>query len=212
MYFFGVKTVEIGENMKIIGICGSPKTSDSTTQFALEQCLHSIATTGIKTEIIKLGEHKFNGCQDCGVCSKQLTCSQDDDFTDKIMPLLNDSEIGGFVFASPVYFGGMSSQMKTFFDRAIGFRRNGFRWEHLVAGCLSVGRSRHGGQELTIFDMARAAMVHGMIVVPDSAPTCHFGANLWSGHPDGIKQDVHGINTAVNLGNSMAKIVKKLHS
>ncbi len=197
--------------MKILGICGSPKKTDSTTQFALEQTLTTIESHGVSTKLVKLAEYRFGGCEDCGACAKQLTCSQDDDFTNSLIPLLDDPEIKGFVFASPVYFGGMSSQMKAFFDRAIGFRRNGFRWEHLVAGALSVGRSRHGGQELTIFDMARAAMVHGMLVVPDAAPTSHFGANLWSGHPDGIGEDQHGLKTAVNLGHSVAKIALKVH-
>ena len=197
--------------MKVLGVCGSPKTTGSSTLFALEQCMNTIQESGVETEILNLADYSFGGCEDCGACAKQLACSQDDDFTNKIMPLLDTDQIKGFVFASPVYFGGMSSQMKAFFDRAIGFRRNGFRWEHLVAGCLSVGRSRHGGQELTIFDMARAAMVHGMIVVPDSAPTSHFGANLWSGHPEGVVHDTHGLTTAVNLGKSMAKIVQKVH-
>ena len=197
--------------MKVLGICGSPKTTGSATLFALETCLNTISDLGVETVQLNLGEYSFAGCGDCGACTKQLTCSQDDDFTNKIIPILDSPEIKGIVFASPVYFGGMSSPMKAFFDRAIGFRRNGFRWEHLVAGCISVGKSRHGGQELTIFDMARAAMVHGMIVVPDSAPTSHFGGNLWSGHPEGIENDDHGLKTAVNLGNSMAKIVKKVH-
>ncbi len=197
--------------MKVLGICSSPKKSDSSTMFSLEKCMDAVAETGLETEVLNLADYNFSGCQDCGACAKKLTCSVDDDFRNKIIPILDDPEIKGIVFASPVYFGGMSSQMKAFFDRAIGFRRNGFRWEHLVAGCLSVGRSRHGGQELTIMDMARAAMVHGMLVVPDSAPTAHFGGNLWSGHPDGIENDGHGIKTAVNLGNSVAKIVNKLY-
>jgi multimeric flavodoxin WrbA len=57
------------------------------------------------------------------------------------------------------------SQLKAFFDRAVSFRRNGFRWENLISGALSVGRSRHGGQELTLFDIHRAALINGMIVV-----------------------------------------------
>lgn len=198
--------------MKVVGICGSPKGEKSTTLFGLKKALAAAEEKGVETALIDLSEYEFHGCRDCGACYKGILCSQSDDFTNKIIPTLNDEEIKGFIFASPVYFGGMTSQLKAFFDRAVSFRRNGFRWENCVAGALSVGRSRHGGQELTEMEILRSALIYGMVAVPDASPTSHFGGNLWSGHPDGIEADEHGIKTAVNLGKKVAEIAQKLHN
>jgi len=196
--------------MKVIGISGSPKKKDSTTLFALEKAMEQCKEAGLETEIIDLSEYRFNGCIDCSLCKTKIDCSQNDDYKEHIMPLLNDENIKGFIFASPVYFGGVTAQMKALMDRMVMFRRNGFMYENVVAGALSVGRSRHGGQELTSMDIVKNAMIQGMIVVPDASPTSHFGGNLWSGHPDTIENDDHGIKTSENLGKKVAEIVKKL--
>ncbi|MBN2651062.1 MAG: flavodoxin family protein [Spirochaetales bacterium] len=197
--------------MKIIGVNGSPKKSNSTTGFALERALKLIEDQGLSTQQINLGDYNFSGCIDCGKCRNSLTCSINDDFTNKILPLLADSEIKGFLFASPVYFGGITGQLKSFFDRCVVFRRNGFMFEHMVAGGLTVGRSRNGGQELATMDIVRSCLIQGMIIVPDSSPTSHFGANLWSGHPDSIENDEAGLATLDNLAKNIAGIVKKLN-
>lgn len=197
--------------MKVVGVCGSPKGEKSTTLFGLKKALGAVEEGGLETLLIDLSKYSLHGCQDCGACYNGLLCSQDDDFTNDILPILDDEDIKGFIFASPVYFGGMTSQLKAFFDRAVSFRRNGFRWENCVAGALSVGRSRHGGQELTEMEILKSSLIYGMLAVPDASPTSHFGANLWSGNPGGVEADEHGIKTAVNLGKKVAEIVKKVH-
>lgn len=196
--------------MKIIGICGSPRKKDSTTLFGLQKALEACAKEGFETEIINLSEYTFGGCTDCDFCRSQLNCLLEDDYTTHILPKLTDNSIVAIIFASPVYFGGVTSQMKAFMDRSVLFRRNGFRWERMVAGALTVGRSRNGGQELAAMDIVKNCMIQGMTIVPDASPTSHFGANLWSGKPDGIETDEIGIQTAINLGKRVAQTAKKL--
>jgi multimeric flavodoxin WrbA len=197
--------------MKIIGICGSPKGKNSTTRFALEKALEAAGKQGVATQMLELKDYQFSGCQDCGACRKELTCSLDDDFKHTLLPLLQEEDIKGMIYASPVYFGGVTAQMKAFIDRCVSFRRNGFVFEGRVAGVLTVGKSRHGGQELTAIDLVKNCLIQGMTVVPDRSPTSHFGGMLWSGHPDGIKNDQMGIETAENLGQRVAEIVIKLN-
>lgn len=196
--------------MKILGICGSPKKSNSTTLFALKKVLESAQKSGTETELLNLADYKFDGCVDCGYCRKQLDCSQKDDFQKSIIPILNNPEIGAFIYASPVYFGGVSAQMKAFIDRSVMFRRNGFIFENKIAGVLTVGRSRNGGQELAAMDLVKNALIHGMIVVPDASPTSHFGAIFHSGHNEGIEKDNYGLETAENLGKKVSSLLKKL--
>lgn len=190
---------------KIIGICGSPNGEKSTTLFALKKALEVCAQEGFETEVIDLSSKTFGGCTDCGGCRAKLTCAQDDDFTDQILPQLNTPDVAGMIFASPVYFGGVTGQMKSFLDRCVTFRRNGFLFANKIAGALTVGRSRNGGQELAAMDIVKSALIQGMVIVSDAAPTSHFGANLWSGHADGIEGDDVGIQTAVNLARNVAR-------
>ncbi len=196
--------------MKVVGICGSPKKKNSTTLFGLKKALLAVEEHGIETRVIELGAYNFGGCVDCGKCRKEFTCSLDDDFTNVILPLLKDEDIKGMILASPVYFGGVTSQMKAFIDRCVLFRRNSFKFENKVAGVLAVGRSRNGGQELAAMDLVKNALIQGMTVVSDASPTSHFGGILWSGFDEGIEKDSVGIKTAANLGKKVAETVKKI--
>ena len=198
-------------HMKVLGICGSPKKKNSTTRFALEKAIAVVKENGLDTEMLDLAQYTFSGCVDCGTCRKKLDCSIDDDFKHIILPVLKDPEIKGMIYASPVYFGGVTWLMKAFLDRSLLFRRNDFKFEDRVAGVLTVGKSRHGGQELAAMDLVKNCLIHGMIVVPDRPPSSHFGGMLWSGIPEGIENDQMGIETAVNLGKKVAEVVKRLY-
>ena len=197
--------------MKIVGISCSPRKGKST-KVALEVCLQAAKETLPEAEImlIELSEMKINGCVACGKCMKVLECSQEDDFV-KMIPILSDSELTGLVVATPVYMGSMTSQCKAFLDRCVMFRRNGFLLRDKVGGVIAVGGFRSGGQELTIQAVQAAMLVQDMVVVSEGRPTSHYGATLWSGHPDGIEKDVFGLETARSLGKRVAEVAAKMH-
>jgi multimeric flavodoxin WrbA len=197
--------------MKIIGISCSPRKGKST-KVALEVCLQAAKETlpEAETMLIELSEMKINGCVACGKCMKVLECSQEDDFV-KMIPILSDSELTGLVVATPVYMGSMTSQCKAFLDRCVMFRRNGFLLRDKVGGVIAVGGFRSGGQELTIQAVQAAMLVQDMVVVSEGRPTSHYGATLWSGHPDGIEKDVFGLETAQSLGKRVAEVAAKMH-
>lgn len=197
--------------MKIVGISCSPRKGKST-KYALDVCLQGVKemVPDIETLLIELSEMKINGCLACGKCMKVLECSQEDDFI-KMIPILSDSELAGLVVATPVYFGSMTSQCKAFLDRCVMFRRNGFLLRNKVGGVIAVGGVRNGGQELTIQTVQAAMLVQDMVVVSEGRPTSHYGATLWSGHPDGIEKDAFGLETARNLGKRVAEVAVKMH-
>src|SRR4030042_601257 len=197
--------------MKIVGISCSPRKGKST-KYALEVCLQAVkeSVPGGETTLIELSEMKINGCIACGKCMKVLECSQEDDFV-KMIPTLSDPELAGLVVATPVYFGSMTSQCKAFLDRCVMFRRNGFLLRNKVGGVIAVGGVRNGGQELTIQTVQAAMFVQDMVVVSEGRPTSHYGATLWSGHPDGIEKDTFGLETARNLGKRVAEVAAKMH-
>jgi multimeric flavodoxin WrbA len=197
--------------MKIVGISCSPRKGKST-KYALDVCLQAVKETvpDVETLLIELSELKINGCLACGKCMKVLECSQEDDFI-KMIPILSDPELAGLVVATPVYFGSMTSQCKAFLDRCVMFRRNGFLLRNKVGGVIAVGGFRSGGQELTIQTVHAAMLVQDMVVVSEGRPTSHYGATLWSGHPDGIEKDAFGLETARNLGKRVAEVAVKMH-
>ncbi|NWG04167.1 MAG: flavodoxin family protein [Syntrophaceae bacterium] len=197
--------------MKIIGVSCSPR-KGKTTFYALEVCLQAAKETisGIDIRLIELSDMKIHGCVACGKCSKVLECSQEDDFV-KMIPILSDPGLAGLVMATPVYFGSMTSQCKAFLDRCVMFRRNGFLLRNKVGGVIAVGGFRSGGQELAIQSIHAAMLVQDMIVVSEGKPTSHYGATLWSGHPDGIEKDTVGLETARSLGKRVAEVATKMH-
>jgi multimeric flavodoxin WrbA len=197
--------------MKIVGISCSPRKGKST-KYALEVCLQSVKETlpDAETMLIELSDIKMNGCVACGKCMKVLECSKDDDFP-KMIPMLSDPDLAGLLVATPVYFGSMTSQCKAFLDRCVMFRRNGFMLRNKVGGAIAVGGVRNGGQELTIQTVQAAMLVQDMVVVSEGRPTSHYGATLWSGHPDGIEKDAFGLETARNLGKRVAEVAARMH-
>jgi hypothetical protein len=54
-------------------------------------------------------------------------------------------------------------------------------------------------------------LAQDMVVVSEGRPTSHYGATLWSGHPDGIEKDAFGLETARNLGKRVAEVAAKMH-
>ena len=198
--------------MKIIGICGSPKKTDSATELCLAKAMEAATEKGLSGQVIRLSEHSIQPCTACGLCRKELACSLTDGFSQTLLPLMADSDIKGFIFASPVYFGGVSAQMKAFIDRCIVFRRNGFVFENRIAGVLTVGGSRNGGQELAAMDLIKSALIQGMIVVPDAPKSTHFGGMAWSGGENGIAGDKAGLESCRNLGRKVAEIALRVHA
>ena len=69
---------------------------------------------GHKTELIILGELKISPCTSCGSCQKTGKCIINDDMQLMHKKLL---EADCIVFASPIYFCGVSAQLKSLIDR-----------------------------------------------------------------------------------------------
>ena len=198
--------------MKIIGVAASARKNKST-RFLLEQCLAEAKDTAasgglnLEVELIELAGQDVNGCIACDVCKKGVECSQQDDYQPMIAKLA-DPEVVGIILATPVYMGSMSSQAKSFLDRTVLFRRNGFMFRNKLGGAIAVGGSRNGGQELAIQGVHAAMMIHDMIIVGDGD---HFGGAAWGNHPDGYEGDKVGITTAKNLGRRMVEIAAKMN-
>jgi len=197
--------------IKIVGVACSPRKGQSTA-FALETCLAaaSQAAPGVETFTIDLAGKTVNGCIACGQCTKQLACSQKDDF-ESFLPILTDPALAGLIIPTPVYFGSMTNQANAFLDRSVMLRRPGSLLRDKVGGVIAVGGFRHGGQEITIQAVHAAMLIQDMILVGDGFATFHFGGTMWSGHPQGYTADGFGKDTVANLGKRVAGLAARLH-
>ncbi len=161
--------------MYILALNGSHN-KNGNTQFLLEEILSNFKKDD--TEIINIHEaisdavHPF--CINCTTpCSK--ACYKNtklEEAFDKV------TKADFVIFASPVYFGSMTAQMKAFFDKT-RYIRGEKLWLGKPMAAVSVGASKYGGQERTIEHIHSCAMVSGMVVFGNGSELGmgHFGVS-----------------------------------
>lgn len=105
--------------MKILAINSSFRGSKGFSNFLIEKLFNGAREEGADCETINLSELKVNHCIDCQVCQKPehfLKCvfNDKDDFA-MIYDKMKEADL--IIYASPVYTFGMSSLLKTLFER-----------------------------------------------------------------------------------------------
>jgi multimeric flavodoxin WrbA len=104
--------------MKFIAINGSPRKNWNTASL-LKKTLNGAAAAGAETEIFHLYDLDFKGCTSCFACKLKVgpsygNCAMNDDLT----PVLEKIEkADALVMGSPVYFGDVSGEMRSFMER-----------------------------------------------------------------------------------------------
>jgi multimeric flavodoxin WrbA len=101
------------DDLLAVGIAGSPRKRGNSSAL-LRAYLEGVSSEGFKTEFIYLNGMIFRGCQACDRCVQGKICSVKDDLN-KIFPVLQRAQI--WALASPIYYDGVSGQLKMFFDR-----------------------------------------------------------------------------------------------
>ncbi len=97
--------------MKIVIVNGSPRKGN--TNAAIEAFV-SGAEKNNDIEIIKADKLNISGCKGCGVCQCIKGCVAKDDTNETIDKLVDADMI---VFATPVYWWGMTAQLKLVIDK-----------------------------------------------------------------------------------------------
>jgi NAD(P)H dehydrogenase (quinone) len=108
------------------------------------------------------------------------------------------------IVGSPVYFGNMSGEVKTFFDNWLlkfGVFRD-FKMRNKVGGAFATGASVSNGKELTMLAILEAMLVNQMIVVGGGGA---FGASATTG-PESPGIDDKELAAARELGKRVAEV------
>lgn len=101
--------------MFILGLQGSPRRKGNTDTL-LGAFLDKAAAAGASTHTIQADRAGVASCRGCGYCEKHGTCViRDDPMSTGIFGLLREADM--VVAASPVYFYGVSAQLKLLIDR-----------------------------------------------------------------------------------------------
>ena len=99
--------------MKIVAIYGSPRKGGNTDTL-LKKAVEGAILAGAQVDEFFLREMKISPCLEIYACKEDGRCAIKDDFQ-KIFNAISDSK--GIIVASPVFFYGVSAQLKAFIDR-----------------------------------------------------------------------------------------------
>ena len=103
--------------MKIIAFNGSPCPGGNTAAL-LDEAIRPLREAGHTVRVFDLNVVNIKPCQDCGGCEKTGTCLHEDAMTE-IYAKIREAE--RIIFASPIYFFGVSAQAKVMIDRCQAF-------------------------------------------------------------------------------------------
>jgi multimeric flavodoxin WrbA len=108
--------------MKVLGIMGSPR-RQSNTDILLDRALEGAKEAGAEVEKVLTSKFKISPCLEIYACRKDGNCAIKDDMQLLYRKLLEADHV---IFASPIFFYGITSQAKSVVDRcqALWVRRH----------------------------------------------------------------------------------------
>ena len=229
---------------KILGISGSPRVAGNTSHL-LDVALDAArAMDGVEVEKVSLGKLDMHGCNGCRGCDagefhkhekkgRELCVTYYRDDVDEILKKMYWAD--GIIVGTPVFYQGVSAQLKMVIDRTQPLLRySGTRYKcglaNKVGGALVTAYNRNGGMEATIQAIHAFMHVHDMIVVGTGivkvdgqivAPGCYSGACgvLWNSIGDFEKEvkskdcvllDELGVRSAQSLGRRVTSVAQAI--
>ncbi len=105
-----------GKSMKIVVINSSPHSeSQSTSRYLAQKFVDGAKSAGHEIFVFDAANEKTNPCRGCDQCGMDGACIFDDAIETKLMPEMLKADL--LVLVTPLYYFGMSAQLKTVVDR-----------------------------------------------------------------------------------------------
>jgi multimeric flavodoxin WrbA len=101
------------ESIKVLGILGSPR-RQGNTEILLDSALAGAVDRGAKVEKVLISEMEISPCKEIYACLEAGRCAIQDDMQILYEKLLAADHL---VFASPIFFYGVTAQAKAMVDR-----------------------------------------------------------------------------------------------
>ena len=99
--------------MKILTVVGSSRIGGNTEKL-VESFARGAVESGHEITQIHLGKTKIEPCLGCNACTKGIPCVQKDGF-EEFMAAFQECDM--VAFSTPLYFWGISAQLKALIDR-----------------------------------------------------------------------------------------------
>lgn len=181
---------------KILLVNGSPN-EHGCTATALEEMAATFEKNGVETETLWLGKKAVADCIACFACSKGNGCV----FKDCVNEVAEKIDgYDGFVFGSPVYYGGPTGRLTSFMDRLFFSVPNEKFAGKLAASVVSC---RRGGATSAFQRLNQFYLMENMIVA---------GSQYWNQvhgfTPDDIRKDEEGLQTVRTLAQNMVWLLQ----
>lgn len=144
--------------MRIVVLIGSPNRHGST-HLLVESFRKGAEEAGHTVSVIDVAHADVHPCTGCITCGYEGPCVQKDDM-DGIQKEILDSDM--IVFATPLYYFGMTAQLKAVIDRFCSFNSS-LHARHLKSALLAVAWNEDGWT----FDALR-------VYYETLAKYCHF--------------------------------------
>lgn len=184
--------------MKVALVNGSPR-EHGCTDAALNEVGAEFKRLGIDFDLIWTGT-AIKPCLNCRYCKdNKTTCIIKNDPLDKFVK--NAKSYDGIVVGSPVYYGGITSQLKNFLTRLFYSQPQLLEFKP----CAGITTSRRSGNTMAFAELNMYFLMHLMIVV---------GSQYWNecygDTPYEMSYDKEGLQTMKTLADNMAYVMNCL--
>ena len=119
--------------MKILVLGGSPN-RDGSTQILIDSFTRGAEEAGHTVTVVNVAHMDVHPCTGCIACGYDGPCVQRDDMSEIRKAVMGSDML---VFATPLYFFGISAQLKTVIDRFCAFSSR-ISARHMKSAFLSV--------------------------------------------------------------------------
>lgn len=185
--------------MKVLAFNGSPRLNGNTAAI-LKVVLGELEQHGIQTELVQVGGTLVQGCTACYACLRNKNCQcaiKGDPINEWIEKIVSAD---GIILGSPVYFNGVTAEMKAMMDRT-GFvaRANGLIFKHKV-GAAIVSLRRNGAVS-ALDSMLHYLLSMQMFIIGGSN-------NVIANKTGDFERDTEGMQNMKMLGENMSLLLK----
>ncbi|MBR1807082.1 MAG: flavodoxin family protein [Selenomonadaceae bacterium] len=105
-----------GSHMKIVVINSSPHSEEqSTSRYLAQRFVDGAKSRGHEIFIFDAANEETHPCRGCDTCGMDGDCIFNDAIQTKLMPKMLEADL--LVLVTPLYYFGMSAQLKTVVDR-----------------------------------------------------------------------------------------------
>ncbi|MBP3732446.1 MAG: flavodoxin family protein [Bacilli bacterium] len=180
--------------MKVLLVNGSPRINGCTNR-ALEEVKAQLKKNGIESYILWLGVNPPH-CDNCRYCKEEGHSCKHEGVVNHLICQINMHD--AVIFGSPVYYGGISSQLKAVLTCLFYSDPKCMRGKP-VAGVFS---SRRAGSTSALSEFNLPFLMHSCNII---------GSQYWNevhgDTPEEVELDYEGLQTMRTLANNMTTVL-----